>query len=422
MKKLLIIFAVFILAAPLFGQWWEYGGEMPRPVAGGEAVVVGDYIYVLGGYSDSTQSNVNWIQRYNPETNEWQIVGEMLQERFGFAAGVYNNNIAMFGGIEDTTNIVNSLEVWNNLDFSATFATRSSPAFNRIFPAGILDGVNLYIFGGTPYPNSEEKNFRYISGYNISDSSIVYQSDSTLFAGEFPEQQMAAKIGDKIYLFGGVFFGVSQSAFQFDLATKIFRESKSQLQTPRANGKAVYADESIFLIGGYNESSAALYEVERINLEDSTFTAFNDAPLNYPRRNLMAVNFKGRIFAFGGFNRDGDVVREFEYYYPQNVTSAEEMESANFEDVKVYQNYPNPFNPETVIRFEIPSNGSHYGKQVELKVYDVLGNQITTLVDEEKAPGVHEVNFDARKYSSGVYFYQLKSDYKTFTKKMIIAK
>ncbi len=395
---------------------------MPYPVAGGEAVVADDYIYILGGYSDSTQSNVNWIQRYNPETGEWDIAGRMLYPRFGFGAGVYDGNIALFGGLEDTTEIVNTLEIWDPLDSAQDVSVFSNPAFNRIFPAAIIDGDKFYIFGGNPNPSAAE-NRSYFSFFNFSDSSLISDSIASQFEGEFPEQQMAVKVGDKIHLFGGVFFGVSQSAYQFDLMTNKLRESKSQLQTPRANGKAVYANEDIFLIGGYNESSAALNEVERINLSDSTFTAFNVAPLNYPRRNLMAVNYKGRIFVFGGFDRDGNVVSEIEYYLPDNTTSAEEeLETSKFSDVKIYQNYPNPFNPETVIRFEVQSNGSHYEKDVNLKIYDVLGNEITTLVDEEKAPGVYEVKFNASNYSSGVYFYQLKSEYKTFTKKMILTK
>ena len=94
------------------------------------------------------------------------------------------------------------------------------------------------------------------------------------------------------------------------------------------------------------------------------------------------------------------------------------------------QNYPNPFNPSTTIRYSIPSVFSTTGSNlnVVLKVYDVLGNEIAELVNEEKPAGNYEVNFDASKLSSGVYFYQLQaSDPETIsgqgfveTKKMIL--
>jgi aminopeptidase N len=81
------------------------------------------------------------------------------------------------------------------------------------------------------------------------------------------------------------------------------------------------------------------------------------------------------------------------------------------------QNYPNPFNPSTIIQFQIPVNGI-----VSLKVYDVLGNQISTLVDAILQSGSHEVEFNAEKYGSGVYFYTLQAGFHTLTKKMILAK
>ena len=74
------------------------------------------------------------------------------------------------------------------------------------------------------------------------------------------------------------------------------------------------------------------------------------------------------------------------------------------------QNYPNPFNPYTKIKYTIPNvtlSGVE-GSRVALKVYDVLGNEIATLVNEEKPAGNYEVNFDASKFSSGVYFYKLQ--------------
>jgi len=87
------------------------------------------------------------------------------------------------------------------------------------------------------------------------------------------------------------------------------------------------------------------------------------------------------------------------------------------------QNYPNPFNPSTVIRFEI-SNVEATRRVVftTLKVYDVLGNEVATLVDEEKPAGNYEMDFDASKLSSGIYFYQLVAGSFTKTKKMVLLK
>jgi PKD repeat protein len=90
------------------------------------------------------------------------------------------------------------------------------------------------------------------------------------------------------------------------------------------------------------------------------------------------------------------------------------------------QNYPNPFNPNTKIRYSIPvsQNPSKGETLVTLKVYDILGIEISVLVNEEKSPGVYEVNFNSDAYglSSGVYFYQLKAGEYIQTKKMLLTK
>ena len=83
------------------------------------------------------------------------------------------------------------------------------------------------------------------------------------------------------------------------------------------------------------------------------------------------------------------------------------------------QNYPNPFNPSTKIRFSIPNVGTGLALSV-LKVYDVLGNEVATLVNDYKDAGVYEVDFNAANLSSGVYYYQLKAGSLLETKKMIL--
>ena len=86
------------------------------------------------------------------------------------------------------------------------------------------------------------------------------------------------------------------------------------------------------------------------------------------------------------------------------------------------QNFPNPFNPSTKIKYSIPSVGTRLALSVQLKVYDVLGNEVAILVNEYKPAGNYEIEFNASKLSSGVYFYQLKAGSFVETKKMLILK
>jgi photosystem II stability/assembly factor-like uncharacterized protein len=81
------------------------------------------------------------------------------------------------------------------------------------------------------------------------------------------------------------------------------------------------------------------------------------------------------------------------------------------------QNYPNPFNPSTTISYQLP-----VVSQVTLKIYDVLGREVTTLVDEKKAPGTYDVKFDGSRLASGVYFCRMAAGNYASTKKLLMIK
>jgi hypothetical protein len=97
--------------------------------------------------------------------------------------------------------------------------------------------------------------------------------------------------------------------------------------------------------------------------------------------------------------------------------SAVEDDEVLPKEFSLEQNYPNPFNPSTSIQYAISS-----GQFITLKVYDVLGNEVSVLVNEYRTTGSYEVNFDASKLSSGVYYYQLRAGSLVQTKKMILVK
>ena len=91
------------------------------------------------------------------------------------------------------------------------------------------------------------------------------------------------------------------------------------------------------------------------------------------------------------------------------------------------QNYPNPFNPSTTIKYSIANVGTSSRsagslQQVELKIYDILGREVTTLVNKKQSAGSYEVQFDASNLTSGVYFYQLQSGSFMESKKMLLLK
>ena len=99
-----------------------------------------------------------------------------------------------------------------------------------------------------------------------------------------------------------------------------------------------------------------------------------------------------------------------------NITAVED-EDINLREFNLNQNYPNPFNPETKLSYQLPVSG-----RVSLKVFDILGREVATLVDEVKEAGTYDVSFSGKAFASGAYFYKFQSGNYVKIKKMILLK
>jgi hypothetical protein len=138
--------------------------------------------------------------------------------------------------------------------------------------------------------------------------------------------------------------------------------------------------------------------------------------LTYPVIFSLAFNSNGHCFAG---TQSGGVFRSVE-----STTSVKEINGMIPSLFALYQNHPNPFNPITTIKYQIADLPA--GRQglilVTLKVYDVLGNEIAILVNEEKPVGYYEIEFNAYSLPSGIYFYRLQAGEFIQVKKMILLK
>ncbi|HSP87743.1 MAG TPA: T9SS type A sorting domain-containing protein [Ignavibacteriaceae bacterium] len=131
------------------------------------------------------------------------------------------------------------------------------------------------------------------------------------------------------------------------------------------------------------------------------------------------IQMQGSItidYFWGNFPDIGAV----EYDPSVNIEIQSDKTSPNI--FSLSQNYPNPFNPSTKIKFEIPGQARNDNVLVTLKIYDILGREVATLVNEEKPAGIYETEFNASNLSTGIYFYQLKAGDYIETKKMILVK
>ncbi len=144
--------------------------------------------------------------------------------------------------------------------------------------------------------------------------------------------------------------------------------------------------------------------------------------------NYLSSEFKIRfqLESDGAVRKDGWYVDDIGILIYTIPTSAQD-DAETVTQFVLEQNYPNPFNPSTKIKYSIPSNLKRETSNVSLKVYDVLGNEVATLVNEQKPAGNYEIEFNStgmihQTLSSGIYFYQLRAGSFIDTKKMILLK
>lgn len=167
------------------------------------------------------------------------------------------------------------------------------------------------------------------------------------------------------------------------------------------------------------------------------FTSNNQPPLNYSLVSTINAFVNGipisswideDVFAGTGSNKlfyritaiDNNnlqsVPSDWDWVYWDKQLQKENNHYGNL-DYKLYQNYPNPFNPVTNIKYELKENSF-----VELKIFDVLGNELATLVNQYMPAGSHTINFNASGLPSGIYIYKIIASDFTDVKKLIIIK
>lgn len=269
---------------------------------------------------------------------------------------------------------------WSNVGLTNEGFKSIYAAGEKIFAGGYkiyssTDNGSNWIERQLPYPGGDTWNFYYHNG-------ILYACDSGLYE--------STDFGNTWHLK----YGVTYDSLGNAIDSKIFKDLTEYQNTLIA--------------------SVAFNSIMISNDGGTTWQSFNEGLFNDWTFAGLAIK-EPYIWALRDFFANA-------YMRPlTEITSIENEMTNSVSDFVLFQNYPNPFNPSTRIRYQVSGISL-----VTLKVYDVLGNEIATLVNEEKSPGTYEVNFDPtssiRFPASGVYFYQLKVGHYLETRKMIFLK
>lgn len=407
MMRMLLYFAV--TATSLSAQTVL---DLPVPVCSGTAETIGDSIYFFGG-ARSWSGSVRYQSVYKFDGFQWRYYDSIPDDNmWGTESAVTGTDVFIAGGWPAGARYFRKYDLLNKSWTYLNQSPNSAPYGNII--EYVNDRIYLINSNGEVYEYNfdngtwETKTSNRIPAYSLS--SAVYMNeiylagfyDSALYKYSPSSDEWTPLsvlpylvsrcameiIDDRIYCAGGSRQGSPADQYNslliYDIQTNSWSVDKFSLESKKVWMADLIYNDKFIVLGGIDTTSSALDVVEEIIPEGPSVSVFSD---NFPKEYSLSRNF------------------------------------------------PNPFNPSTKIKFTIPqahspllgglSPLSQRGDQegfITLKIYDILGKEVATLVNEQKPAGTYTVEFNASNLSSGIYFYQLKTGIYSETKKIIFMK
>jgi N-acetylneuraminic acid mutarotase len=327
-------------------------------------------IYVIGGATAHSGSTLGMVEVYDPMTDTWDTTkADMPTPRKGAACGVINNKIYIAGGTVGSNWVTsNKLEIYDPIT-NTWDITKMNMLAARYYPQGVVVNDTFYVSGG-------------LIGSPWTGQMAVQKYDPTTDNWEFGTNLNHGRVGHTTNVIDG----------------------------------------KIYAIGG-DKQPPVLEIVEVYDPQTETWTEIDETP--QPIISHTSSVYNNVIYVFSGTTKPITQLtltkNVYSYTPPPSIASIESQKNLTPDVFILHQKYPNTFNPTTIIHYSIPEKS-----KVTLKIFDVLGREIITLVNKEQAQGNYEVEFNAssvnRRITSGVYFYKISAGKFVETKKMVLMK
>jgi uncharacterized delta-60 repeat protein len=404
------------------------GHDYPKSIAvdaSGNVCVTG-YCRMTGSNDDFVTIKYNsngvqqWLSSYNGTANNADYAASVAVD-FQGNSYVFGASMVTFANYDFCLIKYNSSGVQQWIQFWSYLSTTSEMANEMILDKN----GNIYLTGGSGFGGG---------GTNWAFATVKYNSNGVIqwsnTYNPYTNQDISRAIG--VDLQGNVYVtgeSILQASY-FDYATIKYDSSGTQQWIQRYNSPSSGEDRAydlavdklgnVYVTGSYqNSSSWHDFATIKYNTQGVLqWEKFYNGPANGWDVGLrIAVDTLFNVYVNGvatiipNINED---IATIKYSQPIGIQT---ISSEIPESFSLSQNYPNPFNPSTVISFKLAVNS--YAKII---VYDILGNEISTLVNERLKAGTYEAEWDGSNFSSGVYYYKLIAGDFVETRKMILVK
>jgi hypothetical protein len=384
--------------------------------------------FLFGSTVYSWNINTNNVLPFTPYTNirDFDAALTSTNSLYLIYDLITNNDVRFHGSPDGGV-------TWGGTVFLSSAAAHPTLNFSRTGDTAIINYKGP--IAGTDTITSAIRNVRYRE--SVPGTLVLVGSFTTpLAAGTPRDQYMGVRNGLNAWLFytsgttgsidlnciqsvdGGTTYGAPFTIGSMPGRDEYWFDAK----TYGSGVDLIYYSDSL-QGGAPTTSSDKMMNTYALNSTPGTFVTpvqFNDRPLEWSARNYIPT-----LIEYHDGNSDAGVIwvgidgANKRLYFDRfgAITHISHNGNEVPEKYSLSQNYPNPFNPTTKFNFSIPNNGF-----VSLKVFDVLGREVATIVEKDFNAGIFTVDFDASSLSTGIYFYTLKSGDFTSTKKMMLVK
>ena len=415
----LVLVLVLSTVSPATEDTWTFKNPIPTGRGFTSGAVLDGKIYVIGGFLSHT-SITTANEMYDPATDQWTVMEPMPQARCGHATCTCNGKIYVLGGLHPNAYAYAKNNIYEYDPQTDTWTQKANMPYRIAAPGIAVLNDTIYLIGGTT--NYYTPPIKTVMAYE--PVTETWSEKAPLLS---PRALVEACVVDgKIYIIGGGDENLHDYAFDYvevyEPATNTWT-AKTDMPTSRMALGICAMDGKVFAVGGLSHNLVVITKNEMYDPVTDTWT--KKSPIQEKRHSFFFGSIGDKIYAIGGsypINNEPMIPTSVVEYDPAadkvGVSSVQVYTAINPTSFMLYQNFPNPFNPFTMINYQLPVTS-----EVELSIYNLMGQKMTTLVSEKQLAGIHNVEWDGSGFISGVYYYRIKTGQGFMqTKKLVLLK